>query len=105
MNTEKGSLYRTILVFPKSYLSLNAVNLFSNEIACFVGKCKPKDSKNPRLWVRVRQCTTLDRGDDFTFKQHLQNLCEEKQDHRANEVAARINGVINMPAADAQYRL
>ena len=68
-------------------------------------ECKPKDSKNPHKWVRVRQCTTLGRGSNITFKEHLENLCDERQDQWANEVAARLYGVIDLPAAEAQYHV
>ena len=44
-------------------------------------ECKPKVSKNPRRWVEVRQCLTVHRGSStITFKQQLENLCEERQD-------------------------
>ena len=68
-------------------------------------ECKPKDSKNPHSWVQVRQCTTVDRSSDITFKQHLENLCDETQDQWANEVAVRFNGVFDLPAAEAQYHV
>ncbi len=68
-------------------------------------ECQPKDPKNPHRWVEVRQCRTVDRGDDITFKQKLENLCDERQDQWANEVSARIRGVIDMLAADGQYHV
>lgn len=68
-------------------------------------ECKPKDSKNPHRWVLVRQCTTVDRGSDITLKQKLENLCDERQDQWANEVMARLSGVIDLHAADAQYHV
>lgn len=67
-------------------------------------ECKPKDGKNPHCWVQVRQCTTIDRGSDITFKQHLDNLCDERQDQWANDVAGLI-GVIDLPATDTQYHV
>ena len=43
----------------------------------------------------------------MTFKQHLENLCDERtsQDQWVNEVAARLSGVIDLPAANAQYHV
>ena len=55
--------------------------------------------------MRVRYCTTLGRSSNITFKEHLENLCEERQDQWANEVAARLYGVIDLPAAEAQYHV
>jgi len=55
--------------------------------------------------VEVRQCKTVDRGSAITFKQQLENLCDERQDQWANEVTARLSGVIDLPAADAQYHV
>lgn len=62
----------------------------------FMGKqCKPKkDSKNLSCWLKVRECSTFDIGDGITFKHHLEN-------HRANDVAARISGILDLPG-DAQ---
>ena len=65
-------------------------------------ECKPKDSKNPHSWVQVRQCVSVS---DITFKQHLEHLCDERQDQWANEVAAQLSGVIDLPAADAQHHI
>ena len=77
--------------------------VFKRDCLLCGNECKPKDSKNPHSWVQVRQCRTVDRGSDITFKQHLENLCDERQDQWANEVAARLSGVIDLPASDAQY--
>ena len=53
--------------------------------------------------MQVRQCTTLERYGDITFKQHVVNICDERQDQWAQKVAARVSGVIDLPAAAAQY--
>lgn len=54
----------------------------------FCGKeCLPKDPKNPGRWVPVRQCTTVDRGGGISFKQQIENTCDERQDQWAQEVA------------------
>ena len=72
----------------------------------FCGKgCLPKDPKNPGRWVPVRQCTTVDRGGGISFKQQIENTCDERQDQWAQEVALRISGVIDLCAADAQYHM
>ena len=62
-----------------------------------------KDSNNPHRWVQVRQCKTVNRGSAITFKQQLENLCDEREDLWGNEVAATLSGVIGLRAADAQY--
>ena len=41
--------------------------------------CKMKDSNNPHRWVQVRQCKTVNRGSAITFKQQLENLCDERE--------------------------
>ena len=79
--------------------------VFKRDCLLCGNECKPKDSKNPHRWVQVRQCTTVDRCSDVTFKQHLENLCDERQDQWANDVAARLCRVFDLPAADAQYML
>ena len=68
-------------------------------------ECKPKDSKNPHRWVQVRQCASINRVSDITFKQHLEHICDERQDQLANEVAAQLSGVIDLPAADEQHHI
>ena len=68
-------------------------------------ECKPKDSKNPHSWVQVRQCTTVDRPGNITFQQQLENICEDRQDQWANEVAVRLCGVFDLHASDAQYHV
>ena len=65
--------------------------------------CKMEDSNNPHRWVQVRQCKTVNRGSAITFKQLLENLCDEREDLWGNEVTARLSGVIGLHAADAQY--
>ena len=65
--------------------------------------CKMKDSKNPHRWVEVRQCKTVNMGSAVTSKQQLENLYDEREDRWGNEVAARLSGVIDLHAADAQY--
>ena len=67
--------------------------------------CKMKDSKNPHRWVDVRPCKTVNRGSAITFKQQLENICDEREDQWGNEVAARLSGVIDLHAADAQYHV
>ena len=64
--------------------------------------CKMKDSNNPHRWVQVRQCKTVNRGSAITFKQQLEDLCDERGPV-GNEVAAILSGVIGLHAADAQY--
>ena len=39
--------------------------------------CKMNDSNNPHRWVQFRQCKTVNRGSAITFKQQLENLCDE----------------------------
>ena len=56
--------------------------------------------------MEVRQCLTVHRGNStITFKQQLENLCDERQDQWANEVATRLSGVIDLHAADVQYHV
>jgi hypothetical protein len=55
--------------------------------------------------MMVRKCTTVGRGNNITFKQQLENLCDERQDQSANEVMTRVSGVIDLHAADAQYHV
>ena len=43
-------------------------------------ECLPKDPKNPSRWVPVKQCTTVDRGGEISFKQQIENICDERQD-------------------------
>ncbi|KAG1674268.1 hypothetical protein GQR58_015168 [Nymphon striatum] len=45
------------------------------------------------------------RGANITFKQHLEDICDERQDQWANEVAVRLSGVIDLHASDAQYHV
>ena len=66
-------------------------------------ECKPKDSKNPHRWVPVRQCSTVDRDCGITFKEQLINICKARDDQWSQEVMVRLSGVIDLPAADAQY--
>lgn len=75
---------------------------FKRDLLCG-NECKLKDSKNPHRWVTVRKCTTVERGSAITFKQQLENFCNERQEQWVNEVAARLSGVIDLHAADAQY--
>ena len=65
-------------------------------------ECKPKDSKNPQRWVKVRKCTTLERDSNITFKQKLEQICGERQDQWANEVMVRLGGINYLLAANAQ---
>ena len=67
--------------------------------------CKMEDSKNPHRWVEVRQCITVNRGSAITFKQQLENLCDEREDQYGNEVPATLSGVIDLHAADALYHV
>ena len=64
-----------------------------------------KDPKNPDRWVPVRQCTTVERGGGISFKQQVENTCDERQDQWAQEAALRISGGIDLHAADAQYHM
>ena len=68
-------------------------------------ECKPKDKKNPGRWVPVKQCRTVDRGSNITFKQQSENICDERQDQWSNEVMVRLCGIIDLHAADAQYHV
>ena len=47
----------------------------------------------------------MNRGSVITFKQQLNNLYDEREDQWGNEVAARLSGVIDIHAADAQYHV
>ena len=83
----------------KRLLKSHSSNFNFKQDCLFCGKeCKPKDPKNPDRWEKTSQCTTVDR-DGITFKQQLENLCAERQDQWANEVAARVSGVIDLHAA------
>ena len=64
-----------------------------------------KDYNNRHRWVQVRQCKTVNRGSAITFKQQLENLCDEREDLWGNEVTARLSGIIDIHAADAQYHV
>ena len=44
----------------------------------------------------------MNRGSAITCKQQLENLCDEREDLLGNEVAARLSGVIDLHAGDAQ---
>ena len=67
--------------------------------------CKMKDNNKPHRLVQVRQCKTVNRGSAITFKQQLENLCDEREGLWGNEVTARLSGVIDLHAADAQYHV
>ena len=67
--------------------------------------CKMKDINNAHRWVQVRQCKSVNRGSATTVKQQLENLCDEREDLWGNEVTARLSGVIDLHAADAQYHV
>ena len=47
----------------------------------------------------------MNRGSAITFKQQLEDLCDEREDLWGNEVAVRLSGVIDLHAADAQYHV
>ena len=57
------------------------------------------------MWVEVRQRKTVNRGSATAVKQQLENLYDEREDLWGNEVAARLSGVIDLHAADAQYHV
>ena len=79
--------------------------VFTRECLLVGSVCKIKDSKNPHRWVEVRQCKTVNRGSAITCKQQLENLCDEREDLLGIEVAARLSGVIDLHAGDAQYHV
>ena len=54
--------------------------VFKRECLLCGNVCKMKDSNNPLRWVQVRQCKTVNRGSAITFKQQLENLCDERED-------------------------
>ena len=64
--------------------------------------CKMKDNNNPHRWVQVRQYKTVNRGSAITFKQSLENLCDEREDLWGNEVTARLS---DLHTADARYHV
>ena len=65
--------------------------LSSNQQCLFCGeKCKTYDPKNPPLWLRVIQLETSTEVDGISFKQHIEDLCKERSDLWADEVAARM---------------
>ena len=64
-----------------------------------------KDSNNSHRWVQVRQCKTVNRSSAVTFKQQLENLCDEREDLWGNEVTAKLSRVVDLRAADAQYHV
>ena len=47
----------------------------------------------------------MNRDSAITFKQQLENLCDEREDLWGNEVTARLSGIIDLHAADAQYHV
>ena len=64
-----------------------------------------KDSNNSHRWVQVGQCKTVNRSSAVTFKQQLENLCDEREDLWGNEVTAKLSRVVDLRAADAQYHV
>ena len=91
---------------PKRFFKSQSGDFVFKRDCLFCGEvCKPKDSKNPQRWQQVRQCATLERDSDISFKERLENICEDRQDNWANEVATRISGIIDLPAAYAQYHV
>ena len=60
-----------------------------------------KDSNNSQ----VRQYKTVNRSSAVTFKQQLENLCDEREDLWGNEVTAKLSRVVDLRAADAQYHV
>ena len=64
-----------------------------------------KDSNNSHRWVQVRQCKTVSRSSAVTFKQQLENLCDERKDLWGNEVTAKLSRVVDLRAADAHYHV
>ena len=70
----KYALAHTVVT--KRLLTPSVVTLCSSETVCCVvtgNVCKMKDSNNPRRWVQVRQCKTVNRGSAITFKQQSGN--------------------------------
>lgn len=65
--------------------------------------CEEKDSKNPNRWNPVKKCQTLDRSGLPSFKDVILSKCDERQDDWAEVVKLRVNGIMDLPAADAQY--
>ena len=106
MNRERESLHSYDTGASKRLLKSQCSDfVFKRDCLLCGNECKPKDSKNPHSWVQVRQCTTVDRDSDITFKQLLDNLCDERQDQWANKAAARLSGVIDLPATGTQHHV
>ena len=67
--------------------------------------CEPRDLKNPGRWDPVKQCQTVERPGIPTFKDVILSRCDERQDEWAKVVQLRVNGVVDLPAADALYHV
>lgn len=70
-------------------------------------ECLPKDPKHPERWKQVRQCRTVDRGKgNRTFREVLEDICNERQDAWSTAVSLRLAGVRgDLHASDAQYHI
>ena len=100
----KGALAHTVV--PKRLLRSQCSDfVFKRDCLLYGNVCKMKDNNNPHRWVQVRQCKTVNTGSAITFKQQLENLCDEREYMWGNEVTARLSGVIDLHAADTQYRV
>ena len=66
-------------------------------------ECLAMDERHPNRWDKVRQCETDVRPGRLTFKQQFLDIGEGRGDAWANDVALRVAGVTDLPAADAQH--
>ena len=74
----KGALAHTV-VSKRLLKSQCSDFVFKRDCLLCGNVCKMKDSNNPHRWVQVRQCKTVNRSSAITFKQQLENLCDERE--------------------------
>ena len=67
--------------------------------------CEPRDLKKTGRWDPVKQCQTVERPGIPTFKDVILSKCDERKDEWAKVVQLRVNGVVDLPAADALYHV
>lgn len=94
-----------VRVSPESVsFALNSLPLSIQNSACSVVLfVKKKTILNPNRWNPVKKCQTLDSPDLPSFKDVILSKCDERQDDWAEVVKLRVNGIMDLPAADAQY--
>ena len=81
MSRKRERTHWLTLLCPKRLLKSQCSDfVFKRDCLLCGNVCKMKDSKNPHRWVQVRQCKTVTSGSAITFKQQLENLCDERED-------------------------